>query len=191
VTDVQPFVVERPGVHPGAPGGTTRIPVGDQSALVDTVDYGLVAGYRWRILRGHAGKVYAYARVAGRLIYMHRLVAGTPAGMETDHINGDGLDNRRANLRPATPSQNRANTGKPRRPDGSRPSSRFKGVSWHRGRGKWVAKLAIRDAATGERRYLNLGRYESEEAAARAYDAAAVAQWGAFARPNFPMEASA
>jgi hypothetical protein len=152
-------------------------------AIIDARDFDLVSRHRWMLLRGHNGKIYAYASVTAGSVYMHRLIAGTPDGYETDHVNGDGLDNRRSNLRPATPSQNRANMWKPRRPDGSRHSSQYKGVSWDKARLKWMAKIA-RDGG-----HRNLGRYESEVDAARAYDAAAaLARWGEFARLNFPAE---
>src|SRR3546814_4168420 len=72
--------------------------ISDWSSDVCSSDL-LVEGYPWRVLEGHTGKRYAYAmtREGGR--YMHRIIAGTPKGMETDHINCDGLDNRRVNLR--------------------------------------------------------------------------------------------
>lgn len=162
----------------------TEVPVGpDHCALVDRADRVLVGRYEWRLLRGHNGKLYAWASVSRKSIYMHRLILGTPAGLETDHRNGDGLDNRRSNLRTATASQNRANMGKPRRPDGGTHTSRYKGVSWDRSRGKWQAKIH-------SGRHINLGRYEAEAEAARAYDAAAVRQWGEYAQLNFPAVAS-
>jgi hypothetical protein len=92
-----------------------------------------------------------------------------------DHINRRKLDCRRANLRTASSSQNSAN----RRPwTGSSP---FKGV--HRFRDKWRAKIQV----DGAQRHL--GVFDSAEAAARAYDAAAVEAFGEFAWLNFPRAA--
>lgn len=155
------------------------------TALVDAADADRIGAVVWSCLRGHNGKCYAHRRAGRSSVYMHRLIAGTPDGFETDHINGNGLDNRRANLRTATASQNRANMGKPRRPDGAPHSSRFKGVSWDRSRGKWQAKINVNG------RHHNLGRYFDETAAARAYDAAAITAWGDFARLNFTREVAA
>jgi hypothetical protein len=163
------------------------IPLGrGREALLDVADLPIVRAYTWYPLEGHNGKVYAIAQLGSRTFYMHRLIAGTPPGLETDHRNGDGLDNRRANLRVATPSQNSANTGKPRRPDGTAHSSQYKGVSWDRSRGRWQAKLARLDPSIGRTRTFNLGRFDVEVDAARAYDVAALAAWGEFARLNFP-----
>jgi len=176
-TAAPPAAVTKPGLIHNMPDAV-RVPVGEgHYALVDRDDLHLVEGHTWSLLRGHTGKLYAYA---SGTVYMHRLIAQTPAGMETDHINGDGLDNRRSNLRHATASQNRANTGKPARPDGSRHSSRFKGVSWDRSRGRWQAKITVNGLCR------NLGRYDYEESAAAAYDRAALAAWGEFAYLNFP-----
>lgn len=171
------LIVTEPGVYE-IPEDVRRIPVGrDHFALVDAADYPLVNYFNWYLLRGHNGKLYAYTNGS---VYMHRLIAGTPQGMETDHINGDGLDDRRANLRTATASQNRGNMGKPKRPDGSVHSSRYKGVSWDKVRERWQSKIT----ANGVCR--NLGRYDDEAEAARAYDAAALLHYGEFARLNFP-----
>jgi hypothetical protein len=168
------------------PSSVTTIPVGDTHvSLIDATDRDLVSGYRWRPLIGHNGKVYAYTTRRGVTIYLHRLVASTPKGLETDHVNGDGLDNRRSNLRTATCPLNSANSWKPARPDGAAHTSRFKGVSWDKARNKWQSK--INTHGTGTR---NLGRYLSEEDAAQAYDAAAFAAWGDYARLNFPREGS-
>lgn len=180
-----PTLITEPGVY-DLPVEAVAVPVRPGfTAWIDAADRDLVAGHHWYALHGHNGKVYAYASVTGGSVYMHRLIAGTPEGMETDHVNGDGLDNRRANLRLATPSQNRANMGKPRRPDGGRHSSRFKGVAWDKSRGLWRAAITVDGRTT------NLGRYVCEAEAARAYDSAAAAAWGEFAWLNFSDEVAA
>ena len=178
-------VITKPAIVGGMDEDVRRIPVGDRFALVDAADYPSVAPFRWRLLHGHNGKLYAYTTVTNGAVYMHRMLAETRPGDETDHENGDGLDNRRANLRTATRSQNKGNMGKPRRPDGSAHSSAYKGVSWDRSRGRWQAKIQA------NRRHKNLGRYDDEAEAARAYDVAALAHFGEFARLNFPREAVA
>jgi hypothetical protein len=93
--------------------------------------------------------------------------------MEVDHINGDGLDNRKSNLRLATRAQNGCNL----RPQQGK-SSRFKGVAWHVC-GKWRAHISP------NRTQIALGLFDDEIDAALAYDMAALAQFGEFARPNF------
>lgn len=92
-----------------------------------------------------------------------------------DHINGDGLDNRRANLRPATNAENNRNRKK-RRDN----ASGFKGVTWHRHSGLWRARIVV------DWRERSLGYYTTPEAAALAYDDAARLDFGEFARLNFP-----
>jgi hypothetical protein len=110
---------------------------------------------------------------------LHRLLLNAPPELQVDHINGDGLDNRRSNLRLATGSQNQGNSRKRR--DGV--TSQYRGVSWNKRAGKWQALLR----REGKLQYL--GYFSDEEAAARAYDAAALEQWGSFARLNFPERA--
>lgn len=105
---------------------------------------------------------------------MHNFVAGLPY---VDHINGNGLDNRRANLRPATVSQNQANQRK-RRDN----TSGYRGVQWHPPGRTWRAVIRVKG------RLISLGYYPVREDAARAYDRAAVEFFGPYARPNFPQE---
>jgi len=144
-------------------------------ALVDDADAPrvLAAGSWW----SHKGVHRRYARgsVGGKATLMHRLVLDAPQGVGVDHINGNGLDNRRENLRFCDHSLNAANMRK-RAPH----SSRFKGVSWHSKAGKWEAYIK----REGRKTYL--GCYVTEAEAARVYDAAAREYFGEFARPNFP-----
>jgi hypothetical protein len=92
----------------------------------------------------------------------------------------NGLDNRRSNLRPATPSQN---SGNARRPSDN--TSGFKGVTFYGRTGRWRAYIG------GHLRQRHLGYFRTAEEAARAYDEAAIDTWGEFAHLNFPKEHSA
>ncbi len=111
-----------------------------------------------------------------RLVYMHWAIIGKPPkGGLTDHINGNSLDNQKTNLRTCTHAENMRN----RRSDqGSR--SHYKGVCWHNQNNKWVVRIAV------NRKQIYLGCFISELDAAKAYDAAARAHHGEFARLNFP-----
>jgi hypothetical protein len=146
-------------------------------AIVDDADgpTALAAG-PWQALPSrntyYARRAYRTAGGARAWQRLHTLLTGWPL---VDHRNGDGLDCRRANLRPATVSQNGANATL--RPDNR---SGYKGVSRDQRRGLWTAELY----ADGRRHYL--GRYADPADAARAYDAAARQHHGEFARLNFP-----
>jgi len=111
---------------------------------------------------------------------MHRVVVNAPLGLDVDHINGNKLDNRRENLRIATRSQNNANKRMQ-----SNNTSGYRGVNWHKQRGKWVAKIQV------DRKSIHLGLYEKKEDAARAYNKAAVLYYGEFAQLNNIKEESA
>lgn len=139
--------------------------------VVDDEDYERLSVYHWRALRSRS-TTYA-VRSAGRgTVMMHREILGVDT--QVDHQNGSGLDNRRQNLRAATTSQNGMNRRK------AKGSSRFKGVAFDRRTRNWQAYIKV-DGKTNF-----LGRFSSEEEAARAYDEAANASFGEFARLNFP-----
>jgi hypothetical protein len=138
---------------------------------------------RWCAARTkrNSDKLYAVRgtgpRSARKWEFLHRSILGlSDRQVQADHRNGDGLDNRRTNLRQATNKQNSANHS--RRRNGT---SLYLGVSWDKERGKWVASISRPE---GGRRHL--GRFLDEIEAARAYDAAATELYGDFARPNFP-----
>lgn len=146
-------------------------------ALIDDADLPLVRDIAWRaapIKRGN-GKCYAACTVnrpKKTTVYMHRLIAGLLPGQMVDHINRDTLDNRRENLRPASRSQNAANT------DQAVGASGFRGVYFDKGCFRafiWIKKRPIR-----------LGSFATAIEAARVRDSAALAAYGSFARLNFP-----
>lgn len=151
-------------------------------ALVDDADFETVmdAG-RWHAHR--AGRLF-YARrntwQDGRSITvrLHTFLTGWPL---VDHINGDGLDNRRSNLRAATAQENARNRGRR-----TTSVSGYKGVSWHKASARWQASIGV-----GDRRWKHLGYFSDSADAARAYDAAAINIFGPYARPNFPQETAA
>lgn len=157
-----------------------------QVALVDDEDYEALSRFRWHAqARGSKASndgatFYAMRRVgprgAQRHVPMQAAIMHPPIGADVDHRNGDTLDNRRENLRITTVPLNRRNR-QPNRTYAGRPtSSRYKGVSWHKGR--WEAAIAV-----GGVRH-RLGRFVSEEDAAAAYDRASRELHGDFGRTN-------
>jgi hypothetical protein len=140
--------------------------------IVDDADYEGLTQRRWHLLTPKRGGEYA---MSSNGTGMHRAITSAPPGMEVDHINGNGLDNRRGNLRVCTKSGNQRN----QRVQSRAKTSVFKGVSRMRGRTRWVAciKLGGRDT--------RLGSFGNEVDAALAYDAAARKHFGEFARTNF------
>jgi hypothetical protein len=143
-------------------------------ATVDAIDHEWLSQWKWHYhSAGYAARTKKFRRKKTQ-IYMHRLIMESPAGMRTDHRNGNGLDNRRQNLRITTASGNNCNrrviVGK----------STFKGVAWDKQTGKWRASVQI------NHRIIHLGRFYAEEDAAQAYDTAARIYHGEFAVLNFP-----
>ncbi len=117
---------------------------------------------------------------------MHRAILGvTDPAIEVDHRSGDGLNNRRGNLREATRAQNSRNLGLPRNS-----TSGFKGVSFTRSKGQPLAKPWQASINVNWKGY-HLGYFATAAAAARAYDAAARVHFGEFARLNFPATTEA
>ena len=107
---------------------------------------------------------------------MHQMILEVPKGMVVDHINNDTMDNRNANLRPATRAQNSRNRKKISR----QCSSKYKGVWWHKSSLKWGATVVF------EKKKIHLGIFNNEIDAAKAYDEAAKKYHGEFACLNFP-----
>jgi hypothetical protein len=146
----------------------------DKVALVNDEDFELVSQYNWHIARNRYAVTKTSRKNAPRKdILMHRLIMRAEKGQQVDHINGNGLDNRRENLRFCTHAENQHNIsygyGK----------SRYKGVHWHKNREKWCSAICYNS------KKIYLGSFSSEIEAARAYDEAAKQYFGAFAHLNF------
>jgi AP2 domain./HNH endonuclease. len=153
-------------------------------ATIDDSDLELVEPHKWHAQRGRR-TWYAVRQIGGRgniiTILMHRVILGiTDSNIECDHRDGNGLNNQRSNLRPATKSQNRRNQAKH-----AGCSSRFKGVSFQRRNTHrpWVATIGYGTPVVTT----YLGAFATEEDAAHAYDRAALQLFGEFARLNFPV----
>jgi hypothetical protein len=142
-------------------------------ALIDDDDYEVIASMNWRVSGAGTKRVYAVTGTKPA-VYMHRLITECPPGFVVDHLNEDGLDNRRCNLRVCTHRENiaRSNTAP------KQSASGFIGVFRNKHSLTFYAKLSNR----------RLGAYRRAEDAARAYDAAARAEFGEYARLNFPGE---
>jgi hypothetical protein len=144
-------------------------------ALIDDEDYERVSQYKWSF----DNNGYAVRKSGGsknpKKVMLHRFILDAPTGFDVDHANHDSLDNTRVNLRICNRSQNNAN-----RISLPGSSSQYKGVSWNTERQYWK----VFHAAYGVRR--SLGSFHDEVEAAIAYDDAAYAAFGNFARLNFP-----
>jgi len=131
-------------------------------AIVDDDDYDFLNQFKWCVDSN------GYIRKA---TWMHREVNRTPVGMDTDHINGNKLDNRKCNLRSCTHGQNVSNVAI--RKDNT---SGYKGVCWHKGSGKWHAYINIH----GVRKHL--GSFTGIKEASKAYARASRKYHGKFSR---------
>jgi hypothetical protein len=153
-------------------------------AVIDAADVPLVEGFSWfaSVGRENAAQgptVYAARTGAGlrpgtrRAIYMHRAIMAAFDPIEVDHRDGDGLNNRRGNLRPATRAQNARNTA-------VRSSNKagVKGVCYSKANKGWVAQI------TTDGVNKNLGTFQLKSDAQAAYDAAAREMHGEFARTS-------
>lgn len=140
----------------------------------DDADAELLSGWRWHIHRAGTNS-YVRGSKAGHKgqVYMHRLLTSAPKQFDVDHINGDGLDNRRENLRLCTRSENNANRHRIQSK-----TSPVKGVHFETCTGRWRAEVHWQ----GKRH--TLGRFDHLEDAAEAYAAKAAELFGSFANPS-------
>jgi len=151
----------------------------DGVALIDEYDEELLRQYSWYwvdFLGTGTKYAYAWSRISERPVAMHRLILKLVPhdGKQVDHINGNGLDNRRCNLRLCTTQENHRNMTKQR----GVYSSQYKGVSYREDRKKWQAYIIV------DNKKRSLGTFAEEREAAKAYDEAANSLFGEFAYLN-------
>lgn len=146
-------------------------------ALIDDSDHAQVSQFNWHAAR-RRGRVYAACRMGpggSGIVFLHRfLIPGVP---QVDHRDGNGLDNRRGNIRAATNQENQRG----HRRNSKVASSIYRGVSWYPRYLKWRARVTV------DNREVSLGYFSAEKDAAQAYDDAARKYFGEFASPNFPQ----
>jgi hypothetical protein len=149
-------------------------------AIVDPDDYHRLVNFNWHA-RKSAYTHYAVRYLSGgkgktKIEYMHHVIIDIPEGLFCDHINHNGLDNRKANLRPATLAQNIRHRRKFKSPS----RSKYKGLTWRKKEKAWHVRIYT----NGKRIFI--GSFKDEFAAAHAYDRAAKQFYGQFAELNFP-----
>lgn len=153
-------------------------------AIVDDEDFEEISKYKWYCdATGYAVREQSLGNSKSKMVRMHRIVNKTPDGLETDHINGNKLDNRKENLRNCNHAENSRNTKK------KNGSSVYKGVHlatrrskkngiiWH----SWLAEIKK------DKKYYFIGYFKIESDAAKAYDKKAIELHGEFVRLNFPV----
>ena len=139
-------------------------------ALISKSDLDIVKGYGWHVnYNKNNDSYYAQTEIEGKGISMHRLLLNAPAGVPIDHKNHNTLDNRRVNLRLCSNSQNSMNSKT--RCDSS---TGYKGVSFHRGSGKYRARIMIKGVSK------HIGTFDTGEEASEAYKKAAKELQGVF-----------
>jgi len=128
-------------------------------AMVDSADFNWLSKWKWYFCHGYA--YHSFKELGWKVIAMHQLIAKTPNGYETDHINRNKLDNRRCNLRVVTTSQNQHNTV-----ESIKNTSGYKGVTYHKRDRYWQASIR----KDGTRFYL--GSFKNIEDARKVYELA-------------------
>lgn len=131
-------------------------------ALVDDEDFDMLNVFKWSALCTIGKRrlnFYASRMTGGKnsvCVYMHRIIMKPPPEMQVDHIDGNGLNNQKSNLRVVTHRQNQQNLH-------FKKSSKYPGVCWEKKKKKWMASLQI----SGKSK--TLGCFDTEEEAHQAY----------------------
>jgi hypothetical protein len=167
------------GVFKAGAKAVRRIPLTrGKFALVDARDYYRLVKFTWYASEPTKNTFYAARSRNGKKVTMHRVIMNPPGHLFVDHIDRNGLNNAKNNLRLCTPAQNRCNTF-----SSKVGTSKYKGVNWNKRIKKWGALIQL------NRKIYQLGYFSNEIDAARAYDKKAKVLHGEFAYLNFPSAA--
>ncbi len=149
-------------------------------AIVDAEDYPRLSQYTW-FAEGTDKNCYAVRKENGKSIKMHREIMNAPDHLVVDHIDHNGLNNRKENLRVCTFAENCRNIKGRSLNYGrnGRKTSKYKGVHRNKRIKKWAAQI------TCDNKTYHLGYFTDETAAAKAYDKAAKKYHRKFASLNF------
>jgi hypothetical protein len=146
--------------------------------MIDDEDYDFLMQWRWFTYTPNKGKSWYVVRHPeirpGNKIVMHREIMKAPEHLHVDHIDHNGLNNQKINLRLCTNAENSRNKSLHRKC-----SSTYRGVSWHKGCKRWVAQMMF------SYKKIHLGCFKSEIEAAKCYDENAKKHFGEFANLNF------
>lgn len=137
-------------------------------AIVDDDDYAELSQFKWHYNSGYAVRGINRGR---QKVLMHRYINKTPDGMETDHINGNKLDNRKENLRAVNSSQNNINKAMQKNN-----TSGTRGVFWHKATKRWVSSIGLNGKS------VHIGYFKDKAEAETAYQNAAQSLHGEYAR---------
>jgi hypothetical protein len=149
-------------------------------AIVDDEDFEFLNQFKWYAKRDRT-TFYAVRNGGKRpnrvMVQMHRVIMNCPDIMAVDHLDSNGLNNQKSNLRVCTEADNHRNQKMP-----SNNTSGYKGVVWHESTKRFTAQICVNS------KQIYLGSFGVGEEAAKAYDDAAIKYRGEFARLNFPKE---
>jgi len=143
--------------------------------IIDAEDVCAVSKYGWTAKDTDPNRIYAHAHTKNTSILLHRIIMSVDKNKQVDHINGNTLDNRRANLRICTAAQNSANRKKETK---RQLTSKYKGVYFRTDSKKYRASIRV------NKKLISLGSFKTEKEAALAYNKAALKFFGVFAKLN-------
>lgn len=157
---------------------TIKVGIHGHVAQVDDADIPLLSSFTWSLLKVkhlcyavHLKRVMVGTKASTTAVLMHRLLTGAKNGTDVDHINGDGLDNRRCNLRVCSRAENLRNARV-----GQRNTSGYKGVSWQKDKRRWRAEITV------NYKRIRLGEFKHLQDAVAARKEAERKHFGMFAR---------
>lgn len=153
------------------------LPCGEE-CLIDKDDVDIVSLLHWKKYKNPLNKTaYAHCIIpiineGSKVIYLHRLILNLKKGVHADHIDGNGLDNRKINLRSCSHAQNMRNSRR------GKSNSGIKGVNFHNTTGKWRARIML------NRKEYSLGYFKTKEEAVNAYNQESIKLHGEYSCPT-------